>query len=299
MRIAMSAAASPAAIAFIQHLRALGHQVVGIDANADAIEIAQHYCDKCYLAPLATAPDFIDFVCSIETEFDLYLPFIDEELLRFCQLPNEHSLRKKILISQAKSIETCCNKRTFQTHCEQIGLPIAPQTIEPPAIYKPAHGRGGRGIVQLDDPFLITHYLGQQGVIQKRVEGMEYTVDVLVSPTGDWMFGVARKRVLTSGVSTIGVIDCHPAVIALAKQCVDAIPFSYCINIQIILDCNGHAHLIEINPRLAGSALFSMYAGFDILKLSIALFFGSSIELPTIDAIQTKKVIRFWSDYVC
>jgi carbamoyl-phosphate synthase large subunit len=299
MRILMSAAASPAAISFSQHLKSLGHQVLGIDANLEAMPIAEHYCDQFYVSPLATDPAFPGFISSLEPEFDLYLPFIDEELLALSEKTISTSLKDKILLCPRQTIYTCSSKIRFQLQCEALGLPIASQTLTLPAIFKPEFGRGGRGVTKINDPELLHYYQNKKGVIQTCLIGVEYTVDVLTSKRGNWLFGVARKRLQAAGVSTIGQIDCHPAVMALAKRCVELFEFNYCINIQIMLDSSGIAHLIEINPRLAGSSLFSIYAGFDIIDLSIKTFFNQSLSLPKYSQIKPIKVIRHWSEYVC
>ena len=50
MRIMMSAAASPAAISILVHLRKLGHTVVGLDAAVEAEPLGRAFCDTFHVS---------------------------------------------------------------------------------------------------------------------------------------------------------------------------------------------------------------------------------------------------------
>ena len=292
----MSAAGSAAATGIIRHLRQLGHQVIGMDADALAAPLAQDECDEFVLAPLAQHPDYPAFLTQLLPSFDLFIPFIDEELRVLASGRIAPSVLAKTLLCPASTLELCTSKIRLQEFCEQHGLPIAPLTTQVPAIFKPEFGRGGRGIHRLDTTAQLSCAQQQSGVIQTLLQGTEYTVDVLVDETGRWLFGLPRKRLQTAGVSRIGEVEQHPTVLALAKRCVAQIPFAYGINIQIMLDQSGQAHLIEINPRLAGSAIFSVAAGFDIFDLVIKLYTRQEFSLPGTENIVKLRSIRYWQE---
>ena len=296
----MSAAGSAASISIIKHIQILGHRVIGIDANSNSESLAIFHCDEFYLAPLCDDASFIPFINSLTDKFDLYIPFIDEELR---QLINSDSLLpevlSKIIINNKTAIENCTSKIAFQLFCQQHSLPIASQTTIAPAIYKPEFGRGSKGIFVIDDDELIPYFQKKSGVIQTLISGMEYTVDVLTSKQGEWLFAVARKRIETAGVSRIGDIDQNPAVLKLAQQCVQAFTFKGAINIQIMVDNAGKAHLIEINPRFSGSLIFSTLAGFDIIDLAIKDWLDQPYNLPLENSIQNKRFVRFWQEHTC
>ena len=296
MKILMSAASSAAATGIIRHLRTLGYHVIGMDADALASPLAMTECDEFIIAPPALSQDYPDFLLKLMPRFDLFIPFIDEELRVLSSGSVSYDVLKKTLICPAKTIELCTSKIRFQKFCERHNLPIAPQTDSLPAIFKPDHGRGGRGILILDDLELLKYARKQQGVIQTRLNGMEYTVDVLTDIDGKWLFGLPRKRLRTAGVSRIGEIDKNNHVLELARRCVSKIPFAYAINIQIMLDDDNNPHLIEINPRLAGSVMFSVAAGFDLLDLAIKVFFGQPASLPKTDSIKNLRTIRYWQE---
>ena len=296
MRILMSAAGSAAAVSIIRHLRALGHYVIGMDADALAAPLAEEECDEFFLAPLALSSEYPAFLQQLSSHIDLFIPFIDEELRILASGAVDDTILSKTLLCPADTIRLCTSKIAFQRFCEEQHLPIAPRTDTLPAIYKPDHGRGGRGIMRLDDLELLNYARKQQGVIQSLLSGTEYTVDVLTNKQGQWIFGLPRKRLQTAGVSRIGEIDIHPAVMALAQECVKKIPFNYAINIQIMLDKDEHPYLIEINPRFAGSLMFSVAAGFDILKMTLDTFAENPIAIPDYAAIKKLRSIRYWQE---
>ena len=296
----MSAAGSSAATEIIKHIKSLGHYVIGIDANKHSIPLAKSVCDEFYLSPLCNSATFIPFINQLDATFDCYIPFIDEELILLCQHPELLStVKDKLLINPKAAILTCTSKVNFQQFCQRHHLPVAPLTQKSPAIFKPNYGRGSKGIFYLEDNELIPYFAKKEGVIQSLIEGVEYTVDVLVSNDSQWLFGVARKRLETAGVSRIGEIEQNKIVLALAKQCCDVFNFTGAINIQIMLDKQGMAHLIEINPRLSGSLIFSTLAGFDIIDLALKSWAKQPIALPQPDAITQSKFIRYWQHYPC
>ena len=296
----MSAAGSAAAISIIKHIQSLGHKIIGIDSSQHSECLAQHQCDEFYLSPPCNSPEFIPFINSLVDKFDVYIPFIDEELL--C-LSNSNTLLPeiipKIILNSKETVEICTSKIKFQDFCQKYNLPVAAKTSIAPAIFKPEFGRGGKGIVVIEDEELIPYFQKKTGVIQQLLSGIEYTVDVLTSQKGQWLFAVARKRLETAGVSRVGEIEQHPVVLKLAERCTEILQFKGPINIQIMLDHNNIAHLIEINPRLSGSLIFTTLAGFDIIDLSIKAHFDLPYQLPIEKNITTKRFVRYWQEYQC
>ena len=296
----MSAAGSAAAISIIKHLQHLGHFVIGIDANRHSEALAKEVCNEFHLSPLCNSIEFIDFIIGLEHSFDLYIPFIDEELIQLStHICPESKIWQKIVLNSLETINICTSKVNFQSYCEQHNLPIAPIAKKSPAIFKPDYGRGSKGIFIIEDDYLIPYFEKKQGVIQTLISGVEYTVDTLVDHEGNWQYSVARKRVETAGVSRIGTIDQNPIVLNLAKLCCEKILFKGPINIQIMLDENNIAHLIEINPRLSGSLIFTVLSGFDIVDLTIKLWLNQYYRLPVDSDISSKSFIRYWQEHIC
>lgn len=296
MRVMMSAAASPSAISILLHLRSLGHHITGIDANSDAEQLGKVFCDEFYIGPLGNSPEYLDFICTRLEHVDVFLPFVDEELVALAnsweRLPT--SLTNKIALSEPSVVLDCVDKQRFQAACAKNGLPIAPHASSPPAIFKPRLGRGGRGVLSIDDQRIYDAVKDHDGVMQQMIFGTEYTVDAIYDREGKLLMTSPRKRVRAAGVSTIGEVLPDERLHALAQQLGSAWKFRYAINFQVIRDVDGHDWIIELNPRLAGSAIFSAMAGCDPFAATLALWQGSTWK---VSAPRPLKVWRFWAEH--
>jgi len=296
MRVLLSAAASPAAISIVQHLQRLGHEVTGMDASLAAEPLGRAFCDHFYLAPLANAPAYLPFLATLLAQVDVFLPFLDEELVVLAeqghQLPD--ALRARIAMSPPDVLLDCVDKSRFQTRCEMAGLPVAPRARSHPAVFKPRFGRGGKGVLMLDDAAIFAAVQSRDGVIQHCVQGEEFTVDAVFDTAGRLLATSARKRVLAAGVSTIGQVMPDTALHALAVRLGQVWSFRYAINFQVIRDVEGQDWLIELNPRLAGSALFSAKAGCDPFAATLALMRGEAWA----GQARPLSVWRYWQDWV-
>ncbi len=297
MRVMMSAAASPASVSIIGHLKSLGHQVVGLDANENAEQLGRAFCDEFYVCPLAISSDYLDFVCRKILDVDVFLPFVDEELFALANawgnLPS--SITRKIALSDPGVVLDCLDKQRFQMACVKKGLNIAPEVKFSPAFFKPRYGRGGRGVLSLDDQSMYDAVKDRDGVIQRKVLGTEYTVDAIFDRVGNFLVAIPRKRLSAAGVSTIGEVVHDDQLSELAKKLGNEWRFRYAINFQVIRDSEGKDWLIELNPRLAGSAIFSTLAGCDPFDATVTLSQGGTWVVTQPKPL---KVWRYWSESV-
>jgi carbamoyl-phosphate synthase large subunit len=296
MRILISAAGSPASVSILRHLRALGHEVVGLNASDDAAALGRAFCDTFHLSPRADDPAYIGFLSSRLAEVELFLPFIDEELVTIAR--GWHSLdpalRARIAVSAPEVLLDCVDKVRFQEACVRFGLPIAPIATGAPAFYKPRYGRGGRGVIAANDERLFSALLGRDGVLQKTITGEEFTVDAVFALDGRLLATSPRRRITAAGVSTVGEVVPDARLHALALELGTRWSFRYAINFQVIRDAHGHDWLIELNPRLAGSAIFSALAGCDPFAATIAVHRGA----PWSGSARSLRVSRFWQEHV-
>src|SRR4030065_217381 len=221
MKIMISAVGGSVAISYIQHLQKLGHYVVGIDMKDDIP--GKHFCDEFHKVD-PCHPGYIS-----DIDYDLFFPFIDEELL-LCM--ND----KRIIQCDHETNMTCINKHFLYQYCisHAIKVPALSSVMDKYGFVRGIYSRGSK------EAFLI----------------IDFTKDI-----------------------------------------VSKIKFKGPINIQCIVRDN-EIYLIEINPRLAGSAIFSIMAGFDIIKDSIDIWTGNYYK-SDYNIKDKKKVYRYlteWSD---
>jgi carbamoylphosphate synthase large subunit len=281
MRIMMSAAASPVAPGIIRHLQSLGHYVIGHDCMPYGNGIA----DEFHVSPLATDPEYLDFIMSKDP--DIYLPFLDEELRAFGKIAWRCSSW-----SPHETIKIFTSKLKQQSAFERARLPVAPRSDGGPSYAKPDHGRGGKGIIKIDS-WPLYDGVQEDGnfLVQKAIDGDEYTVDVLTGLDGKFLFAVPRLRIRANGVSVIGKVVMDLPIINLAREIVGSFHFAGPINIQMVREAGTKKlYIIELNPRLSGSCMFTVMAGWDIISAAIKVWHGLPFEPPDrVDDVTIKR----------
>jgi hypothetical protein len=261
MRIMMSAAASPVSPGIIRHLQLLGNTVIGHDSSP---WIEKTIADRHIRSPKATGNTYARFLKNFENSYDLYLPFLDEELRLFAIVGQPANC----MCSPIGTLLKFDSKSSQQLELELANLPVAPRIA---AIIKPDQGRGGRGVVRTTSAGGF--------VVQRLLKGQEFTIDVLTDMEGKFLYAVPRERLAANGVSTIGRIKVDEGLIDLAKDVVSKFRFAGPINIQVIAEPDAD-YIIEVNPRLSGSCMFTVMAGWDILDATIRLHEGKPFIPP-------------------
>jgi predicted ATP-grasp superfamily ATP-dependent carboligase len=273
MRIMISADASPVAPGIIRHLQSLGHWVLGHDSQQ---HVTMTGADKHVRSPpVSNGGGYLRFLRNFEKSYDLYIPFLDEEL-RLFGLSGEPI--NCCIRSPNSTLVTFTSKIFQQRELEKVGLPVAP-SVE--IVIKPDHGRGGRGVIKST--------MAGGVVVQHFMDGPEFTIDALADMDGKFLFAVPRQRIAADGVSTIGRITMDEDLIGLAQLVMGKFRFAGPINIQVIRSSLDDV-IIEINPRLSGSCIMTVMAGWDILADSIAVFEGKPFKAP--DRIEEIMVRR-------
>jgi carbamoyl-phosphate synthase large subunit len=295
MRVMISAAGSPAAVSILRHLRSLGHCVIGLDAAAETEPLGRAFCDEFHVAPLADSPAYLSFLRERLAVVDVFLPFIDEELLAIAEgwerLPPEFAA--KIAVSEPAVLLECIDKCRFQRACLDAALPIVPEASRPPAFFKPRCGRGGKGVIEARDELMFQALQARDGVLQEALSGQEFTVDAVFSSEGRLVATSARRRLRAAGVSTVGVVGPDEKLHRLAEKLGQRWHFRYAINFQVIRSADGRDWIIELNPRLAGSAIFSALAGCDPIAATLALWKGESWQ----GRPRELRVWRYWQEH--
>jgi carbamoyl-phosphate synthase large subunit len=169
---------------------------------------------------------------------------------------------------------------------------VAPEAVASPAVFKPRTGRGGKGVVFAGDDRMFGALHGRDGVLQRWIRGEEFTVDAMFDGAGALLATSARRRLSSAGVSTIGKTVADEQLNLLTRRLAERWRFRYAINFQVIRDPAGQDWIIEVNPRMAGSAIFSALAGCDLFAATLAVSEGrhwSGFASPL-------SVLRYWQE---
>lgn len=268
-KVLISAAGTLASVSYINHLKSKGYYIIGI--NSEYETIGKFLCDEYYESPLVTEKK--SFISFIETlNFDVYLPWLDEEHLLFASESNI-SFREKILTSSPESIRISINKFETFLFAKKNSINVADKTENVPAFVRMNISRGSKGARKVTSQNELDKLDKNKYIIQDLLEGQEYTVDCLCDMNGIPKVIVPRERVSAANVSLIGKVCMDNEIINFCKSILEKIKFFGPINIQVMKFKN-KLFLIEINPRLAGTSVLTIKAGADVLVDGIELFLG-------------------------
>ena len=137
----------------------------------------------------------------------------------------------------------------------------------------------------------------KEPIIQERIEGNEYTVDVCMDFEGNVISIVPRIRIATrSGEISKGKIDKNNHVIEDVKRLMQTLKPIGHITVQCFLTKDNVIKYIEINPRFGGGAPMSFYAGANSPEFLLRMLNGE--ELSYYEGFQDGLVFSRFDDSI-
>lgn len=240
--------------------------VIGIDSNDKGD--AKRYCNEFYLSPNGASYDFILFLKKIAKKVDFVFLYVDEEIRKINMYRKTlNSLKKKLILSEKKTIDICLNKKKFFYFCKKNKINCPSEKYTKKMLAKPIYGRGSKNIFTIKNKLEYNFFKSKKDfLIQNFINGDEYTIDCLFDINGNLIFALPRLRIVHRGESIIGKIVKNQKLINFVIDFSKKIKFYGPINIQVIKDKNNKIWVLEVNPRLSGSIEFSIKAGFNPLS---------------------------------
>ena len=203
-----------------------------------------------------------------EYEIDIILPFVDGAI-EIASKVRQHLPGVFVPVGDFEVNRTMFDKVEAAKAFEKAGLPI-PRTYSAinakmPAIAKPRKGSASRGIkifhtldelMQLEG---LSDYLVQEYIENRD----EYTVDCYVSQAGEILTVVPRVRLEVMGGEVTRTIPCRNQTLdRLSRQVIETFSLRGPVTLQFLHDLDRNRYLLmEVNPRLGGGVVCSIYAG--------------------------------------
>lgn len=214
----------------------------------------------------------------------ILLPFIDPsiEIAVKCKQLNPGIF---VPVSDMDVTKAMFDKLTAAEWFQKARIPI-PQTYDInnckfPAIAKPRTGSASKGIFIIEnteqlykikntDNYLIQEYIPKRN---------EYTVDCYIGSDNEIKCIVPRIRLATAGGEVIRTETRRiPELISISSGIIKSLNLKGTVTLQFIHDIINHRFLLmEINPRLGGGAVCSVFAGADIPKMIIEEALGNKV----------------------
>jgi carbamoyl-phosphate synthase large subunit len=130
-------------------------------------------------------------------------------------------------------------------------------------------------------------------LVSEYLPGEEYSVYVFCR-NGEVLYCIPhlREELLLFYSFTASIVQ-HPEIEQLCRDIVRAFGFSHNINIQVKMSEENHPKVVEINPRMAGTIVLPIAAGFQFPYWSIKLCLGEQIP-EGISIPYGLRMHRYW-----
>lgn len=276
----------------IESLLKKNYRVIGVDMDPFAIGL--YVADKGYVIPAGMSPDFLPVLRDIcmKESVKAVVPLVDEELVSSFGLEHDGIV---VLLPRPEFVAMCLDKFVLMKQLKAVGMGI-PETrlvtegyagIRFPVIVKPRRGRGSRGIGIVDseenlNSFIkASPYAPNELLIQEYIDGVEYTVSVVVWRDGEVQAVVPKEIISKRGITRIAVTRRNPKIESLCIKIQEQLKADGPFNVQLRFNAsNGEPFIFEINPRFSTSISLTIASGIDELEglLSQALYGRSSVK---------------------
>lgn len=133
-----------------------------------------------------------------------------------------------------------------------------------PVMVKPRRGSGARSIHRADDPGaarFFVDYVREDTMIQRFMEGPEFSIDTLSDPEGRCLNAIPRTMIESRGGESIkGTVIPDPELVELGRHVVEALGLRGPSTVQVFRDREIGLGITDVNPRFGGAFPAPMYA---------------------------------------
>lgn len=280
-----------------------------VAADASPMAAGFHLADASATVPYANDPSFLPTVLDIcrREGVGLVFPIIDEELLVFAEARDRFAAEGiRVITNDPDVVATARDKYKTYEFCRREGIAV-PETYLPgdlsddptfPMIIKPRDGRGTVGVQKVRDRAELDFFLARASnpMVQRFVEGPEYTIDVLTDFDGRLLSLVPKQRLETkAGMQTKGRTVNDRRLLDYGRAMAERFRVVPRGNVQCI-DSGGTLWLVEINPKFPASLPFTVAAGVNAPLLLAKMHLGQHVE-PMVGRFRDGLVmLRYWQE---
>ena len=292
-----------------QAFRALGHEVVLVNANPETVSTDYDTCDRLYLEPV-TLERVLDVV-ALERPLGVVVSLGGQTPLSLAAGLAEAGV--PLLGDPLGAIEAAEDRGRFGALLAELGLRapawghvettaearVLADRLGYPVLVRPSYVLGGRGMrvarsaeeLELDGPALVDRFL----------EGaLELDVDLLCDGRDGWVAAIA-EHVERAGVHSgdsacvLPAPSVGPALEAEVRQLASAVAAGLeargLLNLQLALH-EGELHVLEANPRASRTVPFVAKAtGIPLVDHACRLLLGASLaELALPERVEPARV---------
>ena len=278
-------------------------EALGIELRIVACDLESQWSAACSVAdaaydvPAWGDPGYVDAVRTIcrREDVDLVVPTVDPELLPLAlEAEQFRADGSTVAVSDPGVVRMARDKALTMETLRRAGLPV-PHTCSPeealsaavslpfPLVAKPRDGSASSGLTIVQDVEALKRLdARRQWVLQERLQGWEYTVNMLFDAHGELVTAVPhQRRQVRAGEVEKGVTVRHPELLGCAQRLAEAITGARgAMCFQAFVDDDGRIGIFEINARFGGGYPLSHAAGAAFGRHMLAAYLG--LPLPNI-----------------
>lgn len=279
-------------------------------SDCDHYDPMTHLCDGFVHLPPVTDTAFRTNLISAITAHSIthIIPWLDPDITFLSRMRAElEQHRCKLMAPESDVIELFNDKLRTASWLRKNRLPH-PKTILANAnltvsevvdvlgqniVVKPRFGQGSVGVEYINGPKELSEWFTKTKtdyLLQERVSGTEYTVDVLQQ--GNIVLGSCpRIRMKTrGGEALIAKTMLEPDILEIAQKIASAVTTNSVYNFQVMRNHNSLS-IIEFNPRFGGGSDLSIAAGLNIPLFMFSMYAGIPKKLPTTFDVKNNLVM--------
>lgn len=282
-------------------------RVVGTDMDPTAPALIA--CDRQRLVPAVAAPDYLERLIAViaEEKVDMVFSLNDLELELLSRNRDVIEARTGATVYVAPEASTAIGADKWLTYQFSVrhGIPTPATFLDVasvreaitagrcalPLIVKPRWGSASIGLVRVDDAnaldaayqacrvavagsALAAFGLDEAVMIQERIEGAEYGVDILYGRDEAFIgFAAKRKLAMRAGETDKAVTVESDRFRSSVERIARNLPHRGNLDCDF-LERDGELLLLEINPRFGGGYPFTHMAGANHVAMLLADFTG-------------------------
>jgi carbamoyl-phosphate synthase large subunit len=261
-------------VQLIRHFVERGWRVVGTDLSPESCA-AQVIAHQLHRVPPSAHPQYVEMLLEIcmKEKVEYLVPLYEPELIRLAQLRDQFlAIGTRLIVSSVHALQHCLDKyELYQVLCSaEIPTPetyISLSMEMDPAskwVVKPRTGMGSKDVhVVTYAEVASTAANVNNPLIQRFIEGQEYSIDAYVAEDGQVLSIVPRLRMeVRSGEVSKSITVTDKDLTLQTIELLNHLQLFGPVTIQGIKEAaTGEFYFIEVNPRFGGGVPLSMQAG--------------------------------------
>lgn len=245
----------------------------------------------------------------------VYLPVSEKPTRHLYKFIEKHGCPENLhyMLPPSKAFEMTSHKGLFQAYCEQNSFPVpksysksealASASSFRPLIAKPFSGEGSVGIKHIDNTeqlSLLESVSSDNYLIQEKIQGIQKVAGAFyLCKEGKVISQYTHQRLRTfpenGGVTVYSKSGNNQEILNIGAQLLQSLNWNGLAMIEFIQDnASKEWKIIEVNPRLWGSALLSAFNRSQMLQAYVQN--SLKVEKPAHAPLQPleNRYIRWW-----